>query len=128
MPEHCQALSFKEIYFYFCEMAPKQGCRHIGLCSDCDMLLCVEAAFFLLRSYCVREKYETTFVSERPVIGGFVPLNVQKQVLVPHKLLVCISMYMSMMIFANASPLIFCDVLKEKDPTFIFLNSNSNYN
>ena len=51
-------------------------------------LLCVEAPFSFSAQFCVREKFKTSPVAERAVIGGFIPANfyVQRQVLVPRAL------------------------------------------
>ena len=45
---------------------PKQGCRHIALRSDCDLLLCAHLLFRLLRRFCIQEKLETP-----PFAGGW---------------------------------------------------------
>ena len=84
---------FQRSVLLFLRGDPKQGLRHIGLCSDCEPIALRWKLYYrLLRSFCVQEKFETPPFAERAVIGGFISTNfyVQRRVLVPRTLPVCI--------------------------------------
>ena len=69
----------KKTTFIFLPGESKQGCRRVGLCSDCDpFTLCVEPNFRLLRKFCACEKFETPPYAERVVRNTTLPISLIK--------------------------------------------------
>ena len=57
----------------------------LDYCSDCAPLLCSEVPLSLSGQFCLREKFRTTSILKRVVIGGFIPKDfyAHRQVFVP---------------------------------------------